>query len=110
MRTGHVPGLALAAVLCASAAEARAPLALEVREYDCKVLARTLEFPNLVSGGPPQMNAWGQVAFYGTPVAGPYPQIRVGHGEPDGLGRPVTWRVADADPAVGNVDAFSAPV
>jgi hypothetical protein len=110
MRTGPVTGIAFAAMICASAAAARSPLVIGVREYDCKVLARQQEFPNLTTGGPPQMNAWGQVAFFATPASGLYSQIRVGHGEQDGLGRPVTWRVADSDPAVSNVDSFSTPV
>lgn len=110
MGLGRVTGLLVAALLCASSAGARPPLVMGVHQYDCKILARTQEFPNLGIGGAPEMNAWGQVAFLATPSSRIYQQIRVGHGELDGQGRPLTWRVADSDPAIGNVAPFSVPV
>ena len=99
--------LAVSLTALAPAAQAvRAPLTLGIRNYDCKILARTVEFPGLVFS-PPQMNAWGQVAFLVNSV---YQQIHVAHGELDAAGRPITWRVADSDPAMSNLSMFSLPV
>lgn len=97
----RAPFVALfALLLCTSAAPARAvPRSIVDRNYECKIIASTREFPNGVNSlGPPLMNTWGQVVFmtHKTTGNGTVSELRVGSGELSTGGVPITHAVAKA--------------
>src|SRR5690606_22186502 len=103
-------------LLCGAALLAAAPMlappagaqprTIVDREYDCRIIASTREFPYGVDqNGPPSMNAWGQVAFFArvrTAEGDMATELRVGRGETDGDGVPRTHAVARAGRAADN--------
>jgi hypothetical protein len=93
------PFVALFAVLlCASAEPARAvPRSIVDRNYDCKIIASTREFPSGFGNLGPPMNAWGQVVFNTVAMVGldTIQELRVGRGDEVG-GVPITHAVAKA--------------
>jgi len=79
------PFVALSAVLLfATANPADAARSIVDRNYDCKIIASTREFPGGPDWlGPPAMNAWGQVVFEAFTTVGvdTVQELRVGRGD-----------------------------
>jgi hypothetical protein len=93
-------GLALvsAVLLLATSDAAHAARSIVDRNYDCKIIASTREFPLGVGVlGPPAMNAWGQVVFNTLAKVGvdTVQELRVGRGDEVG-GVPISHAVAKA--------------
>ncbi|MCX5738158.1 MAG: hypothetical protein NTZ61_06620, partial [Proteobacteria bacterium] len=91
-------GVALfsAVLLLATGDAAHAARSIVDRNYECKIIASTREFPNGPDWlGPPAMNAWGQVVFKNLTTVGSdtIQELRVGRGDEVG-GVPVTHAVA----------------
>jgi hypothetical protein len=91
-------GLALvsAVLLLATSDAAHAARSIVDRNYDCKIIASTREFPLGPDGlGPPAMNAWGQVVFKNSTTVGSdtIQELRVGRGDLSN-GVPVTHAIA----------------
>ena len=79
-----LPTLVALALLLASAGTARAARSIVDRNYDCKIIASTREFPGRPDWlGPPAMNAWGQVVFeaFATVGVDTIQELRVGRGD-----------------------------
>ena len=93
--------LAASLALAGRADAARAPLPIVERDYDCKIIASTRELPGLPADDPPRMNAWGQVAFFLLDSSTYRSQIRVGHGDLDGHGHPITHLFAEDELSSG---------
>ena len=91
------PFVALFAVLlCASAEPVRAvPRSIVDRNYDCKIIASTREFPLGFGNDGPPMNAWGQAVFTTGAMVGldTVQELRVGRGDQVG-GVPISHAVA----------------
>jgi hypothetical protein len=98
-----VAGLASAAGLLigSDAGATRPPLPIVERDYDCKIIASTRELPGLWNDDPPRMNAWGQVAFLTQDAVTSLTQIRVGHGDLDPQGHPITRLFAQNEDSSG---------
>jgi hypothetical protein len=88
----------IAALALASPAAAQRTIA--DREYDCRIIASTRQFPYGVDrGGPPSLNAWGQVVFFAdtrTEAGEAVTELRVGRGETDAHDVPESWAVTRA--------------
>jgi hypothetical protein len=91
------PFVALSALMLFAAADpAAAARSIVDRNYDCKIIASTREFPQRPDWlGPPAMNAWGQVVFNALTTVGidTVWELRVGRGDEVG-GVPVSHAVA----------------
>ena len=91
-------GVALvsAVLLLATSDAAHAARSIVDRNYECKIIASTREFPGGPDWlGPPAMNAWGQVVFmtFTTVGADQIQELRVGRGDAVG-GVPISHVVA----------------
>ncbi len=73
---------------------AAAQLTVSDAEYDCKIIATSDQFPSGLFV-PPTIDAFGRVAFEGWPAANTI-EIRVGEGETDLQGDPVSNAIARA--------------
>jgi len=93
----RLPFVALFGVmLLATADRADAARSIVDRNYDCKIIASTREFPGGPDSlGPPAMNAWGQVVFKNSTTVGSdtIQELRVGRGDAVG-GVPISHVVA----------------
>ena len=85
----------LASILLIVAAPAAAQLVIQDREYDCRVIASTDQFPRGFPYGGPTMNAWGQLAFVVEQDPSRSYEIRVGRGDTFD-GEPITSPLARA--------------
>ena len=79
-------GVALfsAVLLLATGDAAHAARSIVDRNYECKIIASTREFPGGPDWlGPPAMNAWGQVVFKNLTTVGSdtIQELRVGRGD-----------------------------
>ena len=95
-RTPFVPLFTL--LVFATADPAAAARSIVDRNYDCKIIASTREFPLGPDWlGPPAMNAWGQVVFTAFTRVGAeqVQELRVGRGD-EIAGVPITNAVAKA--------------
>jgi len=85
-----------AVLLLATGDAAHAARSIVDRNYECKIIASTREFPGGPDWlGPPAMNAWGQVVFmtFTTVGADQIQELRVGRGDAVG-GVPISHVVA----------------
>lgn len=88
--------IALSAVMLFAAADpAAGARSIVDRNYDCKIIASTREFPLGFGNLGPPMNAWGQVVFKTNVLVGAdtVQELRVGRGDEVG-GVPITHAVA----------------
>lgn len=101
----------LAVLLVSGAGPADAARSIVDRNYDCKIIASTQQFPlGVDSLGPPAMNAWGQVAFRALSVidGDTVAELRVGRGDQSN-GVPITHVSASGGENVGGPNDPPAP-